>query len=271
MERIRAAIDKARQERQQTGAPTADLSRKPSDGLIGDTKTGMAAWLALRTTDVSNKQLKSTRVITDRSDRRSAPFDLMRTKLLHEIKAKGWRRIALTSPSNSCGKTVVCLNLAYSLARQTDLRVMLIELDLRRPSLSRRLHLGDHLDFSRALAQKTPPEEHIVRVNASLAVAPTKAAPNPAELLQGTAAAHVIDDIEARYKPDVMLFDMAPMLSVDDTMAFVDQADATLLVAAAEATTASDIARCQQDLEDRTNLLGTVLNSCRYLEQSKGY
>lgn len=272
MERIRAAIDKAREERQSNGQPAPDHGRKASEGILGDTaKTGMAAWLALRTSDVSLKQLKRNRIITQKADRRAAPFDVMRTKLLHELKNNGWRRVAITAPATSCGKSAVCLNLAFSLARQSDLRVMVIELDLRRPSLAQILNLGDHIDFSRALAKKTPPEEHIVRVNSSLAIAASKRTANSAELLQGSAAAHVIDEIEARYQPDVMLFDMPPMLVVDDTMAFVDQVDATLLVTAAEKTKAADITRCQQELEDRTNLLGVVLNRCRYLDGADGY
>lgn len=268
MERIRAAINKAREERQQVVLDDPSSGRKASDGLVGaNEKSGMAAWLALRTTEVNPKQLKQNRIITHQSDQRAAPFDVMRTKLLHELRNKNWRRVAITSPDRHCGKSVVCLNLAYSLARQPDIRVLVVELDLRSPSMARLLKLGDHIDFSRALAQKTPAEEHIVRVSSSLAIAASRRTPNSAELLQGTSAAHVIDDIEARYEPDVILFDMPPMLVVDDTMAFIDQVDATLLVGAAEESTKSDLARCKQDLEDRSNMLGVVLNKCRYPNQ----
>ena len=64
-------------------------------------------------------------------------FDALRTKILQQMRANGWRRVAITSPGAACGKSTVALNLAFSLARQPDMRAILLDLDLRRPSLAR--------------------------------------------------------------------------------------------------------------------------------------
>ena len=68
-----------------------------------------------------------------------------------------------------------------------------------------------------------------------------------------------------------MIFDMPPMLVSDDAMAFMGQVDCVLIVAAAETTTINEIDRCERELAAQTNVLGVVLNKCRYLERSYGY
>lgn len=268
MERISAAIEKARKERQAAGTPENDPVRPMGDsGNAALTET----WQALPEFEVQPKLLKRARVLTYKANPQATPFDVMRTKLLHEMRSNEWRRIAITSPGNECGKSTICLNLAFSLARQSDLRVMVIELDLRRPSIMRMMRLRGDTNFAAVLAGKEPAAENIMRHGSNLAIAASQRTPDSAELLQGVTAAHAIDQIEARYQPDVMLFDMPPMLVADDTMAFIDQVDATLLIAAAESSTLDEVTRCKQDLQSQTNLIGVVLNKCRYLDNVANY
>jgi protein-tyrosine kinase len=60
---------------------------------------------------------------------------------------------------------------------------------------------------------------------------------NPAELLSAARTADMIDEIEAQLRPDVVLFDLSPVLVSDDAIAFLDQVDCALMVAAAEEST----------------------------------
>lgn len=272
MERISAAIDKARKERQAAATPGDDPARQAGRPIPDKDSAALSEiWQALPTFDVQPKVLTRSRILTYQAGPQATPFDVMRTKLLHQMRSNEWRRIAITSPSNECGKSTICLNLAFSLARQSDLRVMVIELDLRRPSISRMMRLSDGMNFAAVLAGDAPAAEHIKRHGSNLALATSQVTPNSAELLQGVTSAHVIDQIEARYRPDVMLFDMPPILVADDTMAFIDQVDATLLIAAAESSTLDEVTRCKQDLEAQTNLVGVVLNKCRYVEDIGNY
>ena len=61
------------------------------------------------------------------------------------------------------------------------------------------------------------------------------------------------------------------MLVSDDTMAFVGQVDAVLLIAAAEATTVKEIDACERELDSQTNVMGVVLNKCHYMGAEYGY
>ena len=161
------------------------------------------------------------------------PFDQMRTRLLQQMRANGWHRVAITSPTPGCGKSTIALNLALSLSRQSDLRA----------------------DREAALAA--------MQVELSLARA-------AAERRDDAGMATALDRIEAEYDPSVLIFDMPPMFVSDDAMAVMGRMDCVLIIAAAEATTIKDIDRCERDLAGQTNVLGVVLNKCRYME-TEGY
>ncbi len=275
MEHIRDAIDKARKEReaaQQQARPLV-LENPHAENAMRTTGPSLPEiWKALPSFPVNEKFLARNMILTYQANAGAAPFDVLRTNMLHEMRSKKWRRVAITSPGSKCGKTTLCLNLAFSLARQSEIRIMVVELDLRRPAIARMLRLTEKVNFADALAGKEPPEKHIRRHGDNLAIACSHSPiSSPAELLQGLAAAQIIDDLEARYQPDVMMFDMPPMLVADDTLAFIDQIDCALLVGAAEATTLDEISRCKQDLETRTNVMGVILNKCRYLDSAEGY
>lgn len=271
MDHIRAAIDKARLERNAKDGNVAKGSRrKPTPDSKPNLESAPDDWDTLTSFDVTPRRMRQNRIMTHQANPLSTTFDVMRTNLLHEMRTNDWHRLAITSPGAACGKSTICLNLAFSLARQSDLRVMVIDLDLRRPSIADRLQL-EGVNFARVLSGEDAPEHHLRRFGNSLVIGASQPTRNSAELLQGLTAANQIDEIEARYQPDVILFDMPPMLLVDDTMAFIDQVDAALLVGAAELSTTKELDRCRTDLEPRTNLMGVVLNKCRYMDAQDGY
>lgn len=163
MERIQIALDKARAERAAVqGAPVsspAPAVEPPSDPSQGpasapeplpeappsdagspakpDPTALEAAWAALGELRPEPRRLEAAHVVAAAGGPESIPFDVIRTKLLNQIRAQGWRRIGISSPTPGCGKTTLALNLAFGLARQTDLRVVLVEADLRRPNMGR--------------------------------------------------------------------------------------------------------------------------------------
>ena len=77
--------------------------------------------------------------------------------------------------------------------------------------------------------------------------------------------------LKAAFAPDVLLYDLPPMLMSDDAMAFLPHLDAVLLVAGAEKSRLDEVDKCEQDLAENTNLLGVVLNMCRYMGEDYGY
>lgn len=259
MERIQSALAKARSARDrklQSGNPSANGATDP--------------WQQLAEIRPDQTVLDRNRIVALHPGHSAASFDVMRTNLLRTLRANSWTRVAVTSPTPGCGKSTVALNLAFSLARLTDKRVLLVELDLRRPSLPGMLGQSDGTQFAAGLTGGELDMTQVKRIGPNLALAlSARGVESPAELLSAPRTADLIDELEARLRPDVILFDMSPMLAGDDALAFLDQVDCALMVAAAEETTVAEIEKCGKDLAKRTQVLGVVLNKCRYMEDEE--
>ena len=217
--------------------------------------------------------LRANRIVTyERADPAHIAYDMMRTRLLQFVRSNGWNSVAITSPTANCGKTTTCLNLAFSLAYQQDTRTVLMDVDLRRPAMAQMLGLKEAHSMSRILDGTGLIEDNFVRYGETLAIG-TNDHPSryPSELLQHQAAAEALEKVRTQLAPDVMLYDMPPMMSNDDVMAFLPHVDCVLLVAAAESSTIDEIDRCERELGAQTNVLGVILNKCRYTVEKYGY
>jgi protein-tyrosine kinase len=286
MDMIEAAIARARTARSAQGrlardmvaiaAETAARSAASAAAAAPPEPDGSAqvaaAWRALAQVRLDPNHLQRNRILTSGSSPGAVPFDIMRTRLLQQMRAQGWRRVAVTSPTAHCGKSTVAANLALSLARQKELRVILAEADMRRPSLGPMLGIDERHSFGHVLRGDEALAENALRSGENLALAIThRPIRDRAEILQGPGASLALARIEAAYDPALIVFDMPPMLAGDDVMAFAACVDCVLLVAAAEATTIKEIDVCERALAQHTNVLGVVLNKCRYLDQSYGH
>ena len=219
-------------------------------------------WMRIPSIALDRRHLARNRVVAfDRHDPAHVAFDLLRTRLVQALKARGWSRVAITSPAKACGKTFVAANLALSLARRPSCRAVLIDLDLRIPSMARVLGLRDSARTSEFLAGRCPPEALLRRVAPNLAVgASSEAFPDSAELFQEPSTAAALEGLRASLKPDVILYDLPPALACDDVIALLPQVDGVLLVAAGGTTTAAEIRQCERLLSGQAPLLGVILN-----------
>ena len=289
MEKIQSALAKARAERdaktpkgegsvrQAVQKPAPSPKSKPA---LANTKSRektaspkvTEAWKALPLLTIKPKLMKRNRIVALQGGQEAAGIDMMRTRVLQQMRDNGWRRLAITSPTAACGKSTIALNLAMSLQRQSDLHTVLVELDLRRPSLTKMLGIEGDMSFAHVLEGSRPFAENVLRYGPNMAISASQRPwREPAELLSGAHIPEVLSDIEVAYAPDVMIFDMPPMLINDDMMAFARHVDCVLLVAGAESTTVKEIDICERDLASQTNVMGVVLNKCRYMGPEYGY
>lgn len=265
-ERIRTALQKAREQREPAvakdhAAPASAVPQAKSD-----------IWEKIPSIDPIAALGKNRLVSLGPSAPALAAFDILRTNVLHQLRQNKWTSVAITSPTAACGKTTVALNLAFSLARQKDCRTVLFDFDLRRPSIAS------------ALRQKNPPrivdfirgqhgiEDAFLRYGDNLAIASNSRPERlSAELLQSPEMPKTLKAVKQALAPDVMVFDLPPMLSNDDVMAFLPNVDCVILVAAAEATTLAEVDLCENELASQGHVLGVVLNKCRYMPDEYGY
>lgn len=290
MERLQEALSRARDRRRETAAaqaaaapedaagphmPPAEQAQPSADDAPrahGASPEVMAAWRSLPQFVPNEKLLKNNRVLSFFGGAAAQPFDMMRTRLLQQCKANGYRRVAITSPSPKCGKSTITANLAFGLARQTELRILVIDIDMRRPELANLIGIRENLAFARVLGGHEPPEAHMIAYGNNLAFATNRVpSANSSELLHSAFARQQIEMVERKFAPDLVLFDAPPMLASDDTIGFLDFTDAAILVAAAEQTSIDEVDISETEIASATNMIGVVLNKTRYTQGSYGY
>ena len=272
MERIRDAIQKARRAREGESVFEEELPESPRHGTSARPDLE-ESWLAIPQFEPDNKHFRKNRIITlVCEDPVYTSFDIMRTKLLATMKQKGWRSLAITSPNPHCGKTLVSANLAFSFARQKEIRSILVDIDLRRPQLAKTLGLKPGPSVASFLSGFGEITSQFVRFDKNLAIgASTNAQKHSAELLANSQTRKSIDTLCDQLQPDIIIYDMPPLMASDDTLAFLPNVDCTLLVVEAEKTTIHEVDETEQTLAEKSNLLGVVLNKCRFSSENYGY
>lgn len=191
----------------------------------------------------------------------TAAFDMLRTRLMQGLADRGWSRIAVTSPTHGCGKSLVAANLALSLARHPQGRTVLIDMDLRNPALAGLLGIEDIPALGEFLKGEQPLESHFRRFGRSLALGLNgQAVAGAAEVLHDAETVSALSAMIEQLDPQVVLYDLPPVLTCDDVMAMAPQLDAVLLVTDGTRTSAGDIRACERLFEGRLPLMGVVLN-----------
>ncbi|MBN2907055.1 MAG: CpsD/CapB family tyrosine-protein kinase [Rhodobacteraceae bacterium] len=267
MEKLQAAIDKARAQRRNT---LSDRPRMADDTQKLDVLDDV--WEKLPPVEIDKSIVSKNRLASIEGGAEAGPYDMLRTRILQQAAKNDWKRIAVVSPHSGCGKTTVTANLIFSFGRQTDLHTMMLDFDLRRAGLAKVLGVECKKSMADVLQGKIAFSDHAVRYGYNVAIG-LSAGPvqHPSEILQNQKTGEVLDQIQATYAPDLMFFDMPPLMVTDDNFGFLKYVDCALLVAEAEQTTVKQVDMAEQQLAELTGVMGIVLNKSRYADGSYGY
>lgn len=262
MEKLQAALKTARESR---GSQT--MHDRSLHGPIRRTRDAGVdhLWENLPSFDPGRESLRQHRVVTRDAGRNATPFDILRTKVLLQMRQNGWTRLAITSPMPQSGKTTTSCNLALGFGRQKDLRAMLFDFDLRDPAVHEFFgHVPEH-SLTNVLSGETPFADQALRIGPNVAVSMSnRLDEDPTRLLLSERTAELLDDIQESYKPDVMIFDLPSVLAGDDARAFLKNVDCALIITRANATSYSQFDTSEREIAEHTNVLGIVLNACRH-------
>ena len=230
------------------------------------------AWEELRQFTPHPHVLESNKMIAaTRTDAAHVAFDVLRTRMTLALKERGWHRVGITSPTRGCGKSFTAANLAVSFSRQEELRTVLMDLDLSNPSLSRYLGASGVGSVSEFLSGGRSVESYFMR-----------AAPNSAhigsnlalglneqkemfgsEIIQYPTTEMAINEVQSLLDPDVMLFDLPPVLNSDAAVGMSEQLDCILLVVSGEKSNAEDIREAERIIAGSKPVLGVVMNHAK--------
>lgn len=275
MEKLQAALARAREKREDGDGGRAvrpELSARSRSRRMAQTEAVDGAWNSVQRFEPSAKRLQESRIFATEATHEAQYFDILRTKLLLEMRRNNWTRIGITSATPSCGKTTIACNLISGLLRQPEFRGILFDMDFRRPSVSKLFGASPTASLEDVLTETVGFEEQAMRLGDNTIVSmTTNALSDPGKLLNRVRTAEILDEIQAVFRPDMMLFDLPPVLVSDETRAFLKLIDATIIVAGAESSTVSQIDEVEREVAQYTNVAGIVLNKCRFIEDGYGY
>ena len=231
-------------------------------GALAVSDSLVAGWDALPRLELKPRHLIRHRVITAECRNPSAgTIDLLRTRVLNAMEQRGWRHLGITAPTWGCGVTFIAANLGMSFARQKHLRTLLLDTNLRDPGLASVLGARNPGPLLPALEEKEPLETRIRRVSDSFAVILNDTAvDSSAEVLKSSVTDRVLTRAFDALKPDVVLYDLAPVLAHDDVLSLRHRLDAVLLVIRGGRSTSPEVRELEGLLEGEIPILATVLN-----------
>lgn len=187
-------------------------------------------------------------------------YRTLRTNIQYSSFDKEIRTIAITSAEQSEGKSTVSGNLALSFA-QNERKVILLDCDLRKPSVHENFKISNVKGLSEVLLGKTDLDEVIQKRNENLDVLTSgKIPPNPSEMLSSIAMTDLIEDLRELY--DIIILDTAPLKLVTDAQILSTKVDGTILVTRAEETKRESVIEAKNLLTKvGANIIGTVLHA----------
>ena len=196
-------------------------------------------------------------------------YQMLRTNLLFSLPQAGCKKLLVTCAGAGEGKSTVCVNLGMTFAR-TGSNTLLVDCDLRSPSLHRYLGLSGKLGLSSLLAGMAKLDECLVATPAEhLALLPAGILPpNPLALLESPVMPALLADLEKRF--DCILFDTPPAALLPDALAVAKQAHGALFVVRQGESRYGEINKALQALaRAQVEALGFVLTGSR--AQSRRY
>jgi capsular exopolysaccharide synthesis family protein len=274
VDRIQRALDKARAKQNELDIVKSNkyLNKAETKPNKPDSFEDIS-YTTTKVVDITAEQLESKRVIAGMYHHpQSAAFRMLRTQVLKKMRQAGAQTLAVTSPTSGEGKSLISSNLAVAIAMELNQTVLLVDLDLRNPSLSDKFCLTVEFGLKDYLEQEIPLENVLINPGIKrMVILPGKGrAEDSAELLSSPKMATLVSDLKKQYQSRMIIFDVPPILQTDDVMLANSYFDSTLLVLEDGKNKEVEITKSIQLLEGH-NLIGTVLNKSEKPPRHQSY
>ena len=186
-------------------------------------------------------------------------YRTLRTNIQYSSFDKEYRVIVITSSEPGEGKSTTAGNLALSMA-QGDKKVILIDCDLRKPSLHKKFKVSNLIGLSDVMVGNADLYKAMHKCNKNFALLTSgKIPPNPSEMLSSKVMEKLLEELKEAF--DYIIIDTPPVQAVTDSQILSTKADGTILVVRAGKTKKESIKNAI-DLLNKVNahVIGTVLN-----------
>ena len=192
-------------------------------------------------------------------------YKSLRTNIKYSSIDKQIKTIVVTSSLPGEGKSTVAGNLAYTLSQEEG-KVLLIDCDLRKPTIHKKLELSNEKGLTDLLVDKINPKEIIQEVSKNLFIITSGSrVPNPSEGVGSKAMEILLNEVSKDYK--YIVIDTPPVIPVTDALLLAAKADATILVVRSRKSKEKILNQSYEELKKvKANVIGTVLTD---LEKSR--
>ncbi|HEY0748455.1 MAG TPA: CpsD/CapB family tyrosine-protein kinase [Steroidobacteraceae bacterium] len=273
MDRIRKALDLAREERTRPADPAIDEPRV-MEAKFARRVPAKIEYTKTRVFRASAALLESNRIIDPGgASQAAAAFRMLRTQVLQRMLERQWRSIAVLSPASHDGKTTTAINLAISLANDQRHTVLLVDFDLKQPAIADKLGIAPERGADDILRGHASIEDclyHPAGFDRLVVLPARNALENSSEALAGPVCRELVTELRDRYPDRIVVFDLPPVMGADDALAFVPLVECALVVVCEGLTRREDLSRCMELLRN-TPVVGTVLNRATETVAAYGY
>lgn len=199
-------------------------------------------------------------------DQTSDQIKILRTQVLERMKERGGNSLLITSCNPGEGKTLTAINLAVSIAQEVNRTTLLVDADLRKPSIQHMLGFDGEMGLSDYLLGNAELESLFVNPGIEkLTILPAgRPIPDSTELLGAPKMESLVKELKSRYKDRFVIFDTTSLLTRADPIVFSHHIDGIILIVEAERTTAPQLKRTMELLKDKP-IIGTLFNKARKL------
>lgn len=245
--------------------------RQPGDSSNGSTPPKPPAgsgvvpvvYTATRTVELTDDTMRARRLLTAFE---GGPFvdayKMLRTQVVQQFRQHGWSTLGITSPSAHSGKTLTAVNLSLALAMDLAHTVLLVDADLRRPSVHTTFGLADGPGLTEYLFDDVPLRQLLINpgIGRFVVLPGGRRIVNSAEALASPKMAALVHELKHRYPARLVVFDLPPVLSRADVLGFASHIDAALVVVEEGRTSAAEVERAMAMLKGSVPVVGGVLN-----------
>jgi len=191
----------------------------------------------------------------------SEQFRTLRTNINFSMPDKELKTFLITSSSPGEGKSTVAANTAVVFAQEGK-KVLLVDADMRKPTVHYTFHLTNTLGMSNLLTRQANVAEVVKTSEIEnldiITCGPIP--PNPAELLSSQTMEKVMEEMKESY--DIIIFDAPPVLSVADAQILSNKCEGTILIMSAGETQKDGVLKAKEALvSSKANIIGVVMNN----------
>jgi len=244
-----------------TSLEVENLTHAPVIGIIPKFEPSVPSKIAKPDAATGEQTAHQSSVMGQRNSEAGEAYRELRTTIQLSQAGSPPRRLLVTSPLPGDGKSTTCYNLAAGFALLNK-RVLLLDADMRKPSLHKRTGIRPSKGLSSILTSPIDLESLVLPVPGVenlFFVGAGPLPPNPAELLTAPPFAHLIDVASEKY--DMVIIDSPPALMVSDSSIISGSVDGVVIVACSGRSTRTALMRTLRNLRrHHAKILGVVLN-----------